>query len=109
MIKDFQIKGLEKLINSSAIKEIYPMVDHIDISYNPELGGAHKGFARFDINIFINDPTITGQNMYDKEFDPHYLVDYHIKKYLPYFNIEKVSLNFIVWDMDGNFITSFKH
>ena len=34
MVKEFQVKGLEKLINSSAIKEIYPMVDHINVRYN---------------------------------------------------------------------------
>ena len=34
MIKEFQVKGLEKLVNSAGIKDIYPMVDHIDIRYN---------------------------------------------------------------------------
>jgi hypothetical protein len=47
--------------------------------------------------------------MYDKELDPHYLVDYHIKQYLPYFNIEKSISSFIVWDLDGNIIYSFKN
>ena len=62
-----------------------------------------------EFDIFVNDPTITKENMYEKEFDPHYLVEHHIKQYLPYFNIDKSVLNFIVWDLDGNIITSFEH
>ena len=31
MIKDFQIKGLEKLLNSGVIQDIYPMVDNIKL------------------------------------------------------------------------------
>ena len=108
MIKDFQIKGLEKLVNSSAIMGIYPMVDHIDIRYNGDLY-APRGWGGLEIDIFVNDPSMTNENMYDKEFDPHYLVEYYIKQYLPYFNIDKSVLNFIVWDLDGNIISSFKH
>ena len=107
MIKDFQIKGLQKLINSSNIKEIYPMVDHIDIHYNGDLY-APRGWGGIEIDIFVNDPTMTEENMYDKEFDPHYLVEYHIKQYFPYFNIDKMVLTFIVWDLDGNIVYSWK-
>ena len=108
MIKDFQIKGLNKLINSSSIMDIYPMVDHIDIRYNSD-SYAERGWGGLEIDIFVNDPTITEENMYDKEFDPHYLVEHHIKNYLPYFNIDKSVLNFVVWDLDGNIITSYEH
>lgn len=108
MVKEFQVKGLEKLINSSAIKEIYPMVDHIDVRYNGDLY-ADRGWGGMEFDIVVNDPTITKENMYEKEFDPHYLVEHHIKQYLPYFNIDKSVLNFIVWDLDGNIITSFEH
>lgn len=107
MVKEFQVKGLEKLINSSAIKEIYPMVDHIDIRYNSDLYNP-RGWGGLEVDIFVNDPTITKENMYDKEFDPHYLVDYHIKQYFPYFNINKPITSFVVWDLDGNIITSFE-
>ena len=108
MIKDFQIKGLEKIINSSAIMDIYPMVDHIDVRYNGDLY-APRGWGGMEFDIFVNDPTITKENMYDKEFDPHYLVDHHIKQYLPYFNIDKSVLNFIVWGPDGEVIYSWNH
>jgi hypothetical protein len=109
MIDNYQIKGLEKLVNTGVIKDIYPMVDHIDISYNREL--QHKVFnlGMLDVDIFLNDPTFNMSNMYMRDFDPHYLVEYHIKKYLPYFNIDKVIMNFQVKDLDGNVITSYKH
>jgi hypothetical protein len=108
MLKDFQIKGLEKIVNSSSIMDIYPMVDHIDIRYNSDLYNP-RGWGGLEVDIFVNDPTITKENMYDKEFDPHYLVDYHIKQYFPYFNINKPIMSFVVWDLDGNIITSFEH
>ena len=108
MVKEFQIEGLKKLINSSAIKEIYPMVDHIDVRYNGDLY-SNRGWGALEFDIFLNDPTITKENMYEKDFDPHYLVEYHIKKYLPYFNIDKSRKDFIVWDLDGNIIDSYKH
>lgn len=108
MIKEFQVKGLEKLVNSGVIKDIYPMVDHIDIRYNGDKY-AERGWGGFEIDIFVNDPTMTKENMYDKDFDPHYLVEYHIKKYFPYFDIDKMVLNFIVWGPDENIIYSWEN
>jgi hypothetical protein len=108
MLKDFQIKGLEKLVNSSSIKDIYPMVDHIEIHYDAELYNP-RGWGGLEVNIFVNDPTMTKENMYDKDFDPHYLVEYHIKQYFPYFDINKPIMNFVVWGPDGNIITTWKH
>ena len=52
MIKDFQIKGLEKLINSSAIKDIYPMVDHIEINHDEDFI-TQRGNRRIDVDIFL--------------------------------------------------------
>ena len=37
MIKEFQVKGLEKLVNSAGIKDIYPMVDHIKIHHEDDI------------------------------------------------------------------------
>ena len=108
MVKDFQIKGLEKLINSSAIKDIYPMVDHIEINHDEDFI-TQRGNRRIDVDIFLNDPTITKENMYDREFDPHYLVEYHIKSYFPYFNLNNIIIDYIVWGPDGDIIYSWKN
>lgn len=108
MVKEFQIKGLEKLVNSSAIRDIYPMVDHIEI-HNEEDFITQRGNTLINVDIFLNDPTITKENMYDKEFDPHYLTEYHIKTYFPYFNLKNLIIDFIVWGPDGNIIDSWKH
>lgn len=105
MIHDYQIKGLEKLLNSSEIMEIYPMVDRINLSYSDEgASGLGMDIDRLDVDIHLNDKTITHDNMYNKEFDPHYLVDYHIKSYLPYFNISNVKIDFIVYGPDRDAI-----
>ena len=110
MIEKYKIKGLEKLINNSSIKEIYPMVDHIDIYVDEDEGGVTKrGYNRLDFNIFLNDPEITSGNMYDMELDPHYLIDHHLKQYLPYFNIGKAAIDFIVWGPEGDIIYSWKN
>ncbi len=111
MIEQYKIKGLNKLVNSGVIKDIYPMVDRIDIRYE-DLSKETLGteLDRFDIDIFLNDDSITKKNMYDSNFDPHYLVDHHLKKYFPYFDIEdKIVMDFIVWDPNGNIINSWQH
>ena len=109
MIENFQIKGLEKIVNSGMIKEIYPMVDHIKINYE-DTGASGFGLDidQIDVDIHLNDPKISKDTMYDADFDPHYLIDYHLKKYLPYFNIDKVRFDFIVWNPDGDIIYSWR-
>ena len=110
MIDKFKIKGLEELANSGIIKNIYPMVDHIEIRHE-DTGASGFGvdLDRIDIDIFLNDSSITSKNMYDMELDPHYLVEAYLKQYFPYFNIDKAIVNFIVWSPDGEVIHSWEH
>ena len=108
MITDYQIKGLEKLANSGSINEIYPMVGHIEIQHE-DTGASGFGIDldRVNVDIFLNDPNITSENMYDVELDPHYLVEHHLKQYFPYFDIKNVIINFIVWGPYGDIIYSW--
>jgi hypothetical protein len=110
MINDFQIKGLEKLVNSSAIMNIYPMVDHIEIRHE-DTGASGFGIDldRINVDIFLNDSNITSDNMYDMELDPHYLIEKYLKQYFPYFDIRGVIIDFIVWSPDGTVIHSWNH
>lgn len=103
-----QLKGLKKLVNSELIKDIYPMVKHIDISvYTSRFVLSDKN-KRLDFDIHLNDPRITEENMYDKGFDPHYLVDYHIKRLLPYLGFENIlSLSFAVFSPTGELISHY--
>lgn len=111
MIDNYQIKGLEKLANSGIIKEIYPMIDHIEIDLNQEKQFRHQSWApkTLDVNIFVNDPEMTSLNMYDMELDPHYLVDKYLKEYFPYFNIDNVIVDFDVWGADGKILYTWKN
>ena len=71
------INAFSKLINSDVLKSIYPMLDNIDIvkvNDNPNFIGYDMS-----LNIFLNDPSINKNNMYAKDFDPHYLVEKHLK------------------------------
>lgn len=110
MIDNFQIKGLEKIVNSSAIMDIYPMVDHIEIRHE-DTGASGFGIDldRIDVDIFLNDSNITSDNMYDMELDPHYLIEKYLKQYFPYFDIRNVIIDFIVWSPDGEVIHSWNH
>jgi len=108
MIEQYQIDGLNKLVNSSVIKSIYPMVDRIGVEYDDQgSSGFGVDLPRLDIDIHLNNPDIDKDNMYDMGFDPHLLVHQHLKKYLPYFNIDKVIIDFIVWGPEGDVIGSY--
>jgi hypothetical protein len=107
MMEQYQIDGLNKLVNSSVIKSVYPMVDRIEISQDGEFGMPDGKYYRLDIDIHLNNPDIDKDNMYDMGFDPFLLIHKRLKKYLPYFNIDKVIIDFIVWGPEGNVIGSF--
>ena len=107
MIQQYQIDGLNKLVNSSVIKDIYPMVDRIEISHDGVFSMPDGNYYRLDIDIFLNDLEITKDNMYERGFDPHYLIDIHLKDYLPYFNLHKVMYELIVWGPNGEVVDSF--
>jgi hypothetical protein len=108
MIKDYQIDGLNKLVNSNVIKSIYPMVDRLIISYFGVFPIRDIEHYRMDVDIFLNDPDITKNNMYEMGFDPHYLVDFYLKDYLPYFNLDRAFFGRVrIWGPDGGIIMSF--
>ncbi len=77
-----------KLFNSDYIKNIYPMIDNIDADVRWD-GDEEFPFYQLFITVKLNDPTITDKNMYEKEFDPHYLYDHHLKYLLKFLNINK--------------------
>lgn len=92
-------KPITKLLNSSFIMNIYPMIDHID-AYEIE------DINRLILRIYVNDSEMTEDNMYQRELDPHYLVDYHLMKYLPYFDFpQNFRVGFVVVGTDGKVIS----
>lgn len=101
------IKGLNKLVNSDIIKDVYPMIDRIVSGiYDQTSKFSYRNNKFLEFEIYLNDPEITEKNMYEKGFDPHYLVEYHIKKLLPYLGLQDITnLSFIVYGTDGESIT----
>ena len=105
MIDSTQIRGLEKLLNSSLIKNIYPVVGEIEV---------HNSDNPFDfldgtlhLNIYLNDPEATKDNLWDKfNFDEYYLVDHHVRNLLPYLGIDndKTSIRFTIYDTNFDMI-----
>jgi hypothetical protein len=109
--QDYQIKGLEKLANSFAIKTIYPMVEEVKITRPDDQPYLEQDREIWNIDIFVNDPKIIdSKSMYDAELDPHYLIDYHLVSLLPYLGIDQKKrplIDFVVWDTNGNSIDSW--
>ena len=93
-------KIVTKLFNSKLVKNVYPMLDRIEID--------NVNFKRIPpqitLNIFLNDPTITKENMYRKEFDPHYLVDHYLKHLLKHVELSDIYLTFKLFGPDGDLI-----
>ena len=92
-----------KLINSDIIKKVYPMVDHIDIVEFKKL--PELSIYDLSVNIFVDDLDMTVENMYDSNFDPHWLTDHYLKNIAKYLGLNIRILKFNVYDTNGRFIT----
>jgi hypothetical protein len=98
----FIVKALTKLMNSNLIKDVYPKLDSIEIkSLNLDKGS-------MSLNIVVDVPNMTYENMYDNEFDPHYLVEYHIKRLLPYVGVVIPEISWDVITTDGKYVAGFE-
>ena len=91
-------KSLTKLMNNELFKEIYPMIEKVEV-YEIDLP------ALIIVKINVNDPEMTESNMYERGLDPHYLIDKHMAKFLPYYSVNKQKkIGFLVVGVDGNVI-----
>lgn len=103
-----EIKLLSKMVNSEVIKNIYPDVDHIVVGvYKNPFNVYSKNDDVLEFEIYLNNPDIVDENsMYENNLDPHYMVDYYIKKLLRYVGFEDIeALSFVVYGVDGERIT----
>ncbi len=98
------VKGFEKLINSDVIKNIYPMVDHINIS-NMSLSSKNGNpYYVMTLDIVVNDSLMTKDNMFDSDFDPHWMVDKYIADLSKYLSISIRNIFFTVHNLEGDLI-----
>ena len=93
--------AIEKLTSSKLIKQIYPMLDSIEVL---DLSDNKKDMT---IKIVVNDEDMVYDNMYEKEFDPHYLVDFHMNKILKYLGLKIPDISFDVYTTSGKFVYGF--
>jgi hypothetical protein len=106
-IYDFQIKALEKLVNSGIIHTIYPMIDSIDVNVYNENRSFGKQYPMIELIIKLNDPTINSKNIWDtSEFDPYYLVDKYLRELLPYIGINNNTtlVSFKAYSPNGDLV-----
>lgn len=104
---EFLTKSFTKLLNSGLIKSIYPMVDHITITKFKE----NPNFIAYDMNIdiYLNDSTITKDNMYRKEFDPHYLAEKYVKNLANYLGTQIIRVGFKLFGPDGELLLNWEN
>jgi hypothetical protein len=105
MIDKSQIKGLEKLVNSDIIKNIYPVIGKIDVRYFERKHWMINDYLIFD--IYLNDPEANKDNYWGKfQLDQYYLIDHHIRKLLPYIGInnDNTGFRYRMYDTDFNII-----
>jgi hypothetical protein len=92
-----------KLINSDIIKNVYPMVDHIDIVEFKKLPNLSTIYD-LSVNIFVDDIDMTIENMYDSNFDPHWLTDHYLKNIAKYLGLSIRIIRFNLYDTNGRLI-----
>ena len=95
-----------KLINSDIIKKVYPMVDHIDIVEFKKLPNLSTIYD-LSVNIFVDDIDMTVENMYDSNFDPHWLTDHYLKNIAKYLGLNIRIIRFNLYDTNGRLIKTF--
>jgi hypothetical protein len=94
-----------KLINSDIIKKVYPIINHIDIV---ELRKLHLlDIYDLSVNIFVDDVDMTVENMYDSNFDPHWLTDHYLKNIAKYLGLSIRIIRFNLYDTNGRLIKTF--
>ena len=105
MIEKLQIKGLEKLLNSDVIKNIYPIVDKIEVhNSNKPLDVLED---TLHLNIYLNQPIEYGDVFGNiPQFDEHWMVDHHVRRLLPYLGIDndKTLIRFSVFNTNMDMI-----
>lgn len=109
MLSEFELKALNKITNSSLLKDVYPMVDSIDISYSGEGHIRGTQVDNYKVSVYLNDDSITKDNMYEKEFDPFFLLFHHIDgRFLYYLGIPRDNNQFWieVYSPDGSLVLS---
>lgn len=94
-------KSLTKLLNTEIFKDIYPMIDNVEV-YDIDL------INTLFLVIKVKDPEMTRDNMYQKGLDPHYLIDRHLVPLLPYFGVPRSKrIGFKVLGPENNFIHNY--
>ena len=105
MEKEIIANALSKYANSDIIKRVYPMIDRIEIVHVYD----NKHFEGYDLDIliYLNDPDINKNNMYTKNFDPHWLVSHHLKKLSKYLGIDIHNIGFELYNANGELILNW--
>lgn len=96
-------KILDKLLNSEYFLLNLPMVDFIETEVIWD-GDEEMPFYKIHIRFYLKYSDITYENMFEKDFDPHYIVDKYIIDILKMVNVSSFNLSNIyisAYDVKG--------
>ena len=99
-------KVANKLFNSDYIKDLYPMIERIETHVVSDEDEEFPIYTLF-IMIHLNDPSVNSNNMYEKGFDPHYLIHTHLKFMMKMAGVntrEIIQISILVRNPDGDII-----
>jgi hypothetical protein len=100
-VEKYLDRPLTKLFNSSYVKDVYPMINRVEVF-------SVDAMDALIVRIFVDDPEINKDNMYRMGLDPHYLIDFHMSKFFPYLNVPKnKKVGYVVMGPDKETIDSF--
>lgn len=98
-----------RLANLNIIRDVYPMIDYIDVEAVWDEDTVYPAYV-INMKIYLNDPQITEKNMYDKKFDPHYLIDKYYINLLKLAGIKKRNIDqfyFLIFNPQGEMIHNY--
>lgn len=101
--ENYKIPALTKILNSSLITDVYPMVKEVNVN---KIGNS-KGSNYLSLTILVDD-YITYDNMYQNEFDPHYMIGFHVEKILPYVSINVTNIEWDIYATSGRYVTGIE-
>ena len=98
---------LNLLMNGKGFKKNYPMVDRFETEVKWD-GDEELPSYNIVLSVYLNDPEITHTNiMYQKNFDPHWLVFNNLHKLLRTIGVKRGELDQVytkIYDVNGEII-----
>jgi hypothetical protein len=99
-------KILDLLMNANSFKKKYPMVDRFETEVVWD-GDVELPSYKILVSVYLNDPEITHKNMYQKGFDPYWMIFKPFHELLEKIGIDRREIDQVytkIYDVNGEYI-----